>query len=652
MALQDPLPDDEARLGRWPRRLLHVASMRSYPWNPGNIYNGVKEPDYTAISYTWGRWALHDDEQPGVAALNVHGTPWAIPRVNPQHFEASTFQSVLEKVATVPEVIKDDEDVTSEVIYKNVDFIWVDVACIDQRFNQESMLEIGRQACIFRNASFVYIWLSRIDTESLEDISTWIRDFAEESALNLPEKIEGYTTSLRSLEGDYDPDWFDNGVRWLRLLHEDPWFTSLWTLQEAYLCKDACFLSKEGDLSFYSTGYQPFYDEPELTQDRRIFGLGELLNATERSRVCVEMEGTATLYEENPTIERDPSFLEFLRSSGLDALSRRNPMELYTAATNRKPSRTEDSIYGIMQVFGFRLGESNPSYNKANSNKSISLADLEDELGLALMKFSPVLSQCFRHDAWPRQRGKNWRISRQSTVPGPAFTKQMPWDPRNYNTSDCEMGVRKVDDDDGGEQLWGCFAGKACPFVVLADAWSFANDSDTGMVGRWEEGESDMAIVLDRDPDLDDTFENSAEYNTRRGIMQYVVARRLREFRDDLQILHLGYCESEPNQHVHFGLLLLRDRENAGSRWRRLGVCSWQICAQRPEPHYGGSDSSDGEEVWKPGWRPVYREPYPRLFDFEGETHLDAEDGGELQAHWDNLALQSDAWERTSGIFG
>jgi hypothetical protein len=35
----------------------------------------------------------------------------------------------------------------------------------------------------------------------------------------------------------------------------DPWFTSLWTLQEAYLRPDALFISKEGDSIYDSQQY-------------------------------------------------------------------------------------------------------------------------------------------------------------------------------------------------------------------------------------------------------------------------------------------------------------------------------------------------------------------------------------------------------------
>ena len=44
----------------WPRRLLHVPSMTSHKWRPGNTYNGIVNPKYSVISYSRGRWRIRD----------------------------------------------------------------------------------------------------------------------------------------------------------------------------------------------------------------------------------------------------------------------------------------------------------------------------------------------------------------------------------------------------------------------------------------------------------------------------------------------------------------------------------------------------------------------------------------------------------------
>src|SRR5437667_11978530 len=80
-------PDDDHpefdNESRWPRRLLHVPSMTSFKWQPGNSYGGHKEPKYVALSYTWGRWALDERTKPDFKPLQIQGVPWLIPRVDP-----------------------------------------------------------------------------------------------------------------------------------------------------------------------------------------------------------------------------------------------------------------------------------------------------------------------------------------------------------------------------------------------------------------------------------------------------------------------------------------------------------------------------------------------------------------------------------------
>src|SRR6516162_6076317 len=76
---QDLMGNDP--FGRWPRRLLHVKTMTSYCWKEGNVYGGVREPRYHAITYTWGRFAYRDSEKKEAGYseatyLSVGGITW------------------------------------------------------------------------------------------------------------------------------------------------------------------------------------------------------------------------------------------------------------------------------------------------------------------------------------------------------------------------------------------------------------------------------------------------------------------------------------------------------------------------------------------------------------------------------------------------
>ena len=96
------------------------------------------------MSYTWDRWALKHHELPGVIAIPVKGTAWPIP-VNPAHVTTQHFQNVIADTVELQ---------FSDVKARRVDFLWLDVACIDQTAGSpEQAEEIGRRAKIFESAS-------------------------------------------------------------------------------------------------------------------------------------------------------------------------------------------------------------------------------------------------------------------------------------------------------------------------------------------------------------------------------------------------------------------------------------------------------------------------------------------------------------------
>ncbi|KAL2799239.1 hypothetical protein BJX66DRAFT_293412 [Aspergillus keveii] len=56
----------------------------------------------------------------------------------------------------------------------STDFLWLDVACIDQRPNsRENASEIGRQAKICKRAQDVYVWLTSFDAISFDYLLSW-----------------------------------------------------------------------------------------------------------------------------------------------------------------------------------------------------------------------------------------------------------------------------------------------------------------------------------------------------------------------------------------------------------------------------------------------------------------------------------------------
>lgn len=642
--------EEERHLGSWPRRLLHVQSMRSCRWEPGNIYGGVREPRYNALSYTWGRWAIEPEEASSVTGLELEGVTWTIPRVNPQHFTVDSFADVIKQAAYI--VSQDDTD--SGTASDAVEFVWVDIACIDQSFSAESMLEIGRQAAIFRGATSVYVWLCRMSNDQLSEAAWQTQSFNNDAmyeATPISMTQDVYQAVLEQgdeVDFSLDEAWFNQVLAFLTQMLGEPWFTSLWTLQEAFLRKDAIFLSTSGD-------YIDLCDDEEDEESPTYpFSLRTILSMCETLRLCIERNTQMGRVSGDKAVRKE--ILLLLDSSGFNALNHDNPMELYRAATNRKPSNDLDAVYGIMQIFEFRLGHSSLD---TNTEAVFTLADLEDQLGAALMELSPVLSQCFRRQVPVSRKGENWRVSRLSSAPSPGFASHMPWEPELYK-SDCRLSPIRVDG-----LTWGSFRGKACSFAVLEQAWSyvldaykFANDSmgrnglTVADLAPWANGGSAMFISLDFAPDLFEEWDSMQPYDVPRGIVQHSLARRLLdEFKDaDLVVLHLGLWTddqmlSDPMAWatVQFGLILLRPfhgkkSTSQGSKdptWRRLGICSW-------EPSYFSRESQsptilqrrkDGDWVRLPEEQSS-REPL--------STRVEADDS------W----ATSEAWFTLEGIFG
>lgn len=157
------LAAEEEQLGRWPRRLLHVPSMTSFQWQPGNVYGNIEEPKYNILTYTWGRWRLQDNDEHAseVESLPIAGVPWDIPKISPEHFTANQFLSVI-------------HGITQPLSGRNipgVEFIWLDVACINQRDKEpDSAAEVGRQAVRLGMNSFVHI---KADLDFLPGYLPW-----------------------------------------------------------------------------------------------------------------------------------------------------------------------------------------------------------------------------------------------------------------------------------------------------------------------------------------------------------------------------------------------------------------------------------------------------------------------------------------------
>jgi hypothetical protein len=146
---------------------------------------------------------------------------------------------------------------------------------------------------------------------------------------------------------------------------------------------------------------------------------------------------------------------------GLSALATRNPIALYGIASYRRTSRDVDRIYGIEQVFGFRLGAS--TGGSLTAKKSYNRFFLEAQLGLKVLQMFPVLSQLHIYTE-PVELGRGWRASSASRIPDLDLKSSIA--SIQYKRTSA-LSIKVV----LGMEL-GAFSGRVCAFETLRLAWS------------------------------------------------------------------------------------------------------------------------------------------------------------------------------------
>lgn len=593
--------------------------MQSRAWLPGNKYGDAVAPRYNAISYTWGRFELQQDSDPSVTGLEVGGVDWNIPRIDPSHFTKEQFHRVVQAATYVSPGYYEDTKVREDV-----EFVWLDVACIDQRFTKETMLEIGRQAMIFSNATCVYVWLSHTPQVHLCDlfkaflrVDKEISDFEEQLTYG-----DTDTDADRILNmGPYPPkEWLDSTAQVLERLVQDPWFASLWTLQEAFLCKTAVFLSQEG----LAAAHNQIHD---------VFTLNTAIESCAGLVDFFRNVADQTPDGRNAAVGGQHRILQLIEALGFEALVFENPMELYNAASSRRPTRELDRIYGIMQVFGFRLGASDPN---AHPSLDFTLPQLEEQLGQALVDFNALLSQAFIDMSGTREAGSRWRPGGASITP--SYDGLVPWKPESMVVS-CEMQCFRENG-----VFWGHIRGRALSLEAFEQIRERVDQRLREeirdfhyMTDPFLDDRTRLWKALDWAPDLFPQWESREDYfPTMAGELLLPVLGTQR-----VKIFHLGYLPgSAPGNDYgaenHYGLLLLYS-DNPIPHWRRLGICGWSARDWTP----------DGYQKRRPESQEGLMNVSEVVYDGLPQTHI-----LNTSSTWYSMLPVSEEWEVIDGLLG
>ncbi|KAH6684511.1 hypothetical protein B0J14DRAFT_14422 [Halenospora varia] len=181
---------------------------------------------YVAVSYTWGRW-----RQGKNGWYRESGTEWDVPSILPHKLENKDQPVCNFRMAQLKNILRR---------MPNVRYFWIDVLCIPQQDGHpDKASEIAKQPAIFKDAKGVLVYLWSIDDgtqlrAAMQDLSDMLRWY-----WNI---IVSHNGSAPNQANDRRPclDTFGETLR------RDPWFSSLWTVQEMILAPASTWIARDG----------------------------------------------------------------------------------------------------------------------------------------------------------------------------------------------------------------------------------------------------------------------------------------------------------------------------------------------------------------------------------------------------------------------
>lgn len=173
-------------------------------------------------------------------------------------------------------------------------------------------------------------------------------------------------------------------------------------IQEAFLRQDATFLSRDGEL--------PGNKLPPSEQ--KLYFAVDLMTLIGTCRDMVWFINQE--YGDAPTatiLNISDRHQDIIERIGVSGFQTHNPLTAFVASGQRTTSREPDRIYGIQQIFGFRLGSS----RLGDSGHTFTREELEAQFGQEVLARYPVMSQLFVARK-PVEFGNGWRISPGSEI--------------------------------------------------------------------------------------------------------------------------------------------------------------------------------------------------------------------------------------------
>lgn len=204
-------PVGDASGEQYRRMLDKTATPPTYLWDVAakqsvRVADLPACPEYLCVSHTWGRF-VHRPEQ----WIDIPGVRWPVKSIS----------------------LYDVHDIPDMLSGLGADYIWLDLFCIPQKPCPEHHQEVANQAAIFRRASACVAWLNEIDTwEETQKALTYVGM----NYLRTMCSLEEIQPSPDKYKAAYEIAGGHAELLKPSSVEPNPWFSSLWTLQEAALC--------------------------------------------------------------------------------------------------------------------------------------------------------------------------------------------------------------------------------------------------------------------------------------------------------------------------------------------------------------------------------------------------------------------------------
>lgn len=543
----------------WPHRLLHIPTMTCLERQRDNTYRStsfksIPCPAYSTLSYTWMRFKKVD----GPDGIAVHGITWKIPSIDPAHFTTTQLSQVIAAVADL----------------SNLEYLWLDVACLDPGSSDYSDPGFSLQKDIFFCASQGFAWLSETEHICLSEVAA----------------LFDHTSMCMDILDSITPQDISSTLG--RMLG-DPWFSSLWTLLEASINPDAILLSATGSAieitkdslmkptgcleaciryedkngtTFCQLAAKPYgLRQYKNTVSRRFFTLRDL------SLLC-RVLSDSMISRASSTSGDDFAILAnmilMVQKSGVNCFLRFGLLYLYNSVQCRHEWEPGNRMkYTYTQIFGIKP----PSLDKGSN-----LVEIELYYSIQLVRNFPVLSQLFMRRN-PAPEGYAWCLEPNCQIP------DLDWITIFFAKFTC---LYTVSSPPTRPQSIG-FSGHATDFRAMANRWMTQTAAGPNMLAGLS---SDACSIRNRDgtiihiphlyhPPIKLNRQSSGKWEwtvSDEPYTQYLtqILGLLKNLNTQVLLIASGRSTYEMALGIAIGLLLVQEPIEKDV-WKRVGLCFW-----------------------------------------------------------------------------